>query len=351
LNSWRRALRFIATQQRGVKKARGIERRAVTLAAGKERINADVYTCSNAEDPTIVFLHGMSPLGISDPRQIVAAKALAAAGFRIICPELPEIRNLKVKAESIERFQKILRHLKENRELCPTGRFALFAPSFSGAICLKVAAHKDLADSITAVAALGAFSRIERSLNHLMHDEHADPYARLIILANFLPRLKEGRRLGRYYLAAAHDNWQETASRNPSLTGFEPTDERSKELRRLSPAERKLVARIAEDTAFRIALGGRLLRVMQDTLDAYNVSEVAGAIRAPVYLLHGAFDDVIPARESTELFPLLREARLVVTPLMGHSHAAVSLRLLVYIWGDVWRLVAGFAWFFRKAAE
>ncbi|MFZ5628194.1 MAG: alpha/beta fold hydrolase [Spirochaetota bacterium] len=347
MNSWRRALRFIATQQRGAKNALGIERRAVTIGLSKQRINADVYTPGNAEAPTIVFLHGMSPLGISDPRQIVAARALANAGFRIICPELPEIRNLQVEAGSIDRFRNILLHLKTNRDLCPGGRFALFAPSFSGAICLKVAATDQLADSITAVAALGAFSRIERSLNHLMHDEQADPYARLVILANFLPRLKEGKRLGRYYLAAAHDNWHETASRNPSLTGFEPTDERSKELRRLSIAERKLVARIAEDTAFRIQLGGRLLKVMQDTLDAYNVSEVAGAIRAPVFLLHGAGDDVIPARESTELFPLLREARLVVTPLMGHSHAAVSLRLI----GDVWRLVAGFAWFFRKAAE
>ena len=347
MNSWWRALRFIATQQRGARNSGRIDHRAVTIALRKERINADVFTPPQAEAPTIVFLHGMSPLGISDPRQIVAAKALASAGFRIVCPELPEIRNLKIEAGSIDRFRKILLYLQQNRDLCPPGRFALFAPSFSGAICLKAAADVQLAGSITAVAALGAFSRIERSLNHLMHDEHADPYARLVILANFMPRLKEGKRLGRYYLAAAHDNWQETASRNPSLHGFEPTDERSKELRRLTAAEQRLVARIEDDKPFRIQLGGRLLKVMQDTLDAYNVSEVAGAITAPVFLLHGAGDDVIPARESTELFPLLREGRLVVTPLMGHSHAAVSLRLI----GDVWRLVAGFAWFFRKAAE
>jgi pimeloyl-ACP methyl ester carboxylesterase len=347
LISWRRALRFIATQQRGARNSSRIDRQAVTFALGKERINADVYTQQQAEAPTIVFLHGMSPLGISDPRQIVAAKALASAGFRILCPELPEIRNLKVEAGSIDRFRKILLHLQQNRDLCPQGRFALFAPSFSGAICLKVAADVQLAGSITAVAALGAFSRIERSLNHLMHDEEADPYARLVILANFMPRLKEGKRLGRYYLAAAHDNWQETASKNPSLHGFEPTDERSKELRRLTAAEQRLVARIENDKPFRIQLVGRLLKVMQDVLDAYNVSKVAGAITAPVFLLHGAEDDVIPARESMELFPVLRDARLVVTPFMGHSHAAVSLRLI----GDVVKLVAGFAWFFRKAAQ
>ncbi len=347
MNSWLRALRFIATQQRGARNARGISRQAVQIAFGKERINTDVYTNGSAEAPTIVFLHGMSPLGISDPRQIVAARALAAAGFRVICPELPEIRNLKVEAGSIDRFRKILLNLRENLELCPKQRFALFAPSFSGAICLKVAADPELAPNITAIAALGAFSRIERSLKHLMHSDEADPYARLIILANFLPRLIEGKRLGRYYLAAAHDNWNETAAKNPSLTGFEPTDECKKELRRLTAAERKLILRIEEDKKFRIALGERLLQVMQDTLDAYNVSEVAAKIRAPVFLLHGADDDVIPARESTELYPLLKEALLVVTPLMGHSHAKVSLRMM----GDVLSLLAGFAWYFRKAAE
>lgn len=347
MNSWRRALRFVVTQQSGAKNIRGIERRTVTLASGKERIRADVYTTVQADAPTIVFLHGMSPLGIADPRQIVAAKALTAAGFRVVCPELPEIRNLRVEAESIGRFRNILHHLKNDPGLCPAGRFALFAPSFSGAICLKVAADSSVRDKISAVAALGAFSRIERSLQHLMHDDAADPYARLIILANFLPRLREGRRLSPYYLAAAHDNWQQTASQNPSLPGFGPTDVRSRELRRLNATERRLIDRIAVDKAFRVALGQRLLGVMQDTLDAYNVSDVAFRVAAPVFLLHGAGDDVIPARESAELYPLLKEARLVVTPLMGHSHAAVSLRLA----GDVWRLVSGLAWYFRKAAQ
>jgi pimeloyl-ACP methyl ester carboxylesterase len=305
LNSWRRALRFIATQQRGARNSGRIDRRAVTIVLGKECINADVYTPPQAEAPTIVFLHGMSPLGISDPRQIVAAKALASAGFRVVCPELPEIRNL------------------------------------------KVAADVQLAGSITAVAALGAFSRMEGTLSHLMHVKKADPYVRLIILANFLPRLKDGKRLGRYYIAAANDNWQETASKNPSLHGFEPTDERIKALRRLNAKERELVARIEDDAEFRLNLAQRLLPVMRRELSAYNVLKAAGSIKAAVFLLHGAEDDVIPARESMELFPVLRDARLVVTPFMGHSHAAVSLRLI----GDVVKLVAGFAWFFRKAAQ
>lgn len=289
----------------------------------------------------------MSPLGITDPRQVAVAEALAYAGFRVFCPELSEIRNLQVRSQSIERFALILKRLLADAQLCPHGRFALFAPSFSGAICLKVAADPVLAERITAIAAIGAFSRIERSLAHLMYDDTADPYARLVILANFLPRLKEGKKLGRYYLASAHDNWHETAAKNPVLAHFETTDDKAKEWRRLGSKERQLVKRIEHDKNFRVALGKKLLTVMQDTLDAYNVAEVAAAIKSPVFLLHGAGDDVIPPRESVELFPQLREAHLVVTPLMGHSDAAVSLKML----GDVFRLVRGFAWFFRKAVR
>lgn len=345
MNSFSRALRFIWTQQRGG--AREIRRTAKTLTSARLHINADIYTPAAENNRTIVFLHGMSPLGIADPRQVAAAKALSSAGFRVICPELPEIRNLRVEASSITRFRDTLKQILADEELCPGGRVALFAPSFSGAICLKVAADGEVRDRISAVAALGAFSRIERSLTYLMHADDADPYARLIIFANFLPRLKEGKNLARYYFAAAHDNWNATASQNPSLRGFEPTNTKAVELRRLKPNERRFIDRLENDRPFRIEFGDRLLSVMQDTMAAYNVSEVASEVAAPVFLLHGAGDDVIPARESVELSPLLPHSRLVVTPLMGHSHAAVSARMV----RDVWRLVSGFSWFFGHAAR
>lgn len=289
----------------------------------------------------------MSPLGISDPRQMKAAAALAAAGFRVICPEIPDIRNLQVTGESIEIFIGLVQSICENADLCANGRAALFAPSFSGAICLKAAADPRIAGSITAICALGAFSRIERSLHYLMHTDEADAYARLIILANFLPRLKIGKGLKRYYLAAAHDNWNATASRNQNLSGFSQTNMAAAELKRLTPVQRRLVNRIENDKPFRRELGKKLLTVMSDTLAAYNVAEVATEVKAPVFLLHGAHDDVIPARESTELYPLMHRARLVVSPFIGHADTAVSLKQLP----DVWRLISGFAWYFRCATN
>lgn len=339
------AFRFILAQQRRGGARSSAPRQTLSLALGKVRYAADLYRCASETATTIVFLHGMSPLGISDPRQIKAARALAAAGFHVLCPEIPDIRNLQVTGESIEVFIKLIESICRDAKICPQGRVALFAPSFSGAICLKAAADPRIADSITAICALGAFSRIERSLHYLMHTDDADAYARLIILANFLPRLKIGKGLKRYYLAAAHDNWNATASRNQNLSGFSQTNMAAAELKRLTPMQRRLVNRIENDKPFRRELGSRLLTVMSDTLAAYNVAEVATEVKAPVFLLHGAQDDVIPARESTELYPLMHRARLVVSPFIGHADTAVSLKQLP----DVWRLVSGFAWYFRCA--
>lgn len=322
-------------------------RRTVFLPLGKSRFSAELYLPAEKDPATIIFLHGMSPLGISDPRQVKAAEALRAAGFRVICPEVADIRNLRVTAESIEVFVRLVEAILTDPALCPTGRAALFAPSFSGAICLKAAVDPRIADSLSAVCALGAFSRIERSLHYLMHTDDADAYARLIILANFLPRLKIGKNLGRYYLAAAHDNWNMTASRNKNLSGFTETNRAANELRRLSSREKNLIKRLENERPFRHEIGEKLLAVMQDTLAAYNVADVAHDVRAPVFLLHGAKDDVIPARESTELYPLMQNARLVVSPFIGHADTAVSLKRLP----DVWRLVAGFAWYFRCIAR
>lgn len=339
------ALRFILAQQRSGSVRSLARRKSLALNLRKKRFAADFYEPRKTATDTIVFLHGMSPLGISDPRQMKAAAALAAAGFRVICPEIPDIRNLQVTGESIEVFIGLVESICDNADLCSNGRVALFAPSFSGAICLKAAADPRIAGRISAICTLGAFSRIERSLHYLMHTDDADAYARLIILANFLPRLKIGKGLKRYYLAAAHDNWNGTASRNENLAGFSPTNMALAEMKRLTAGQRRILQKIENDKPFRRELGTQLLTVMSDTLAAYNVAEVAAEVRAPVFLLHGESDDVIPARESTELYPLMQRARLVVSPFIGHADTAVSLKQLP----DVWRLVSGFAWYFRWA--
>jgi fermentation-respiration switch protein FrsA (DUF1100 family) len=87
------------------------------------------------------------------------------------------------------------------------------------------------------------------------------------------------------------------------------------------------------------ALGPLLLPQVQAFAADPSVSpERSPAPSAPVYLLHGADDMVIPAIEATLLAQALRsqtQVHLLATPLITHAEVDRSAQL-----GDIWSLVS-----------
>lgn len=333
-------------QQRGLshKAVAAQHRRFADMPAGKKTLHTAIYDSSGSNPTPIVFLHGMSPLGISDPRQVRAVQAMVHAGFRVICPEIPAIRNLLIEAGSIAVFIAFLKDLLGDQKLAPSGRIALFAPSFSGAICLKAAADPLLVDKISAVCAMGSLAGIRGSMEYLFLSPEADEYARLIVLANYLPLVKKYAGLDRLFFAMAHDNWSANAAENPLLPGIRKTGYAQETLRKLKAAQRKWAERLLADTTFRAEVFAELSPFMEKEIAAYDVLSVAQKISSPVFLLHGEGDNVIPPQESVDLAKGLRQNRLVLSPFVGHGDSRVSIGRIP----DVFRLVNGFAWYFRN---
>ena len=89
------------------------------------------------------------------------------------------------------------------------------------------------------------------------------------------------------------------------------------------------------------ALGAELLPVL-DRIDALPAVAVAGTVPsvrcAPVYLLHGADDTVIPAVETSLLARYLRQKRTPVQPLLSGliTHAEVDKTAAA---AETWKLV------------
>jgi pimeloyl-ACP methyl ester carboxylesterase len=343
---FRSALTFILAQQRGRTPAR-ITVRKETIRSGKVVFSADVYSPASVQKNPIVFLHGMSPLGIHDPRQVIAVNALAATGFRVICPELPEIKDLKITASSINAFVSVVAAICKDPNLCPSGRAALFAPSFSGAICLKAASMPQLVGRVSAICALGSMAQVRGSMEYLFLSDEADTYARYIVLSNYLPLVKKYQALAPVFAAMARDNWNYSASKNPHLTGYTPTDDAAKIIKKLTPKNRECAIALQKDVAYRKEVFAELTPYMETELQAYDIVSVAEKIAAPTLLMHGQSDNVIPPGESLRLAPHLKRVKLVISPFLGHADTKVSLKLIP----DVFRLVSGFAYFFRHAAR
>ena len=88
------------------------------------------------------------------------------------------------------------------------------------------------------------------------------------------------------------------------------------------------------------AMGARVAPWIEELGGAAALSPVRSpATRAPVFLLHGRDDNVIPTSETPLLATYLeragnRHVRSLVTPLLSHADARSDAPL-----GDVWRLV------------
>lgn len=341
-----RSLRFIMAQQRE-RTSVAVERQTTQISVGRKLIRLDSFVPKRHAPTPIIFLHGMSPLGIDDPRQIIAVEALAAAGFKVLCPEINAIRQLRIRRESLVLFNEVVLKILSTSTLSPTGRISLFAPSFSGAICLRTAAEPRLYDKIQAVCTIGTLAGLRRSIEFLFTNA-ADPYARDIVLANYLPRIKKYKKIASIFRASALDNWHESAAKNAALQANISTRLRATEhLARLTKRERKLYESLAANMELCRRVFSELEPYMAREFAAYDVATVANQVIAPVFLLHGKHDNVIPPIESEELASKLHRCRLVVSPFIGHSDARFLARFI----GDAYRLIAGFAWYFGHAAR
>jgi acetyl esterase/lipase len=89
----------------------------------------------------------------------------------------------------------------------------------------------------------------------------------------------------------------------------------------------------------------QVITMFNDSWSGYRVPDDFPLDMPPVFLLHGRQDRVIPPGESRRLAQLLQDRgvshRLCVTDFLGHGDAVISLARLP----QLYRLLAGFAWF------
>jgi predicted esterase len=90
-----------------------------------------------------------------------------------------------------------------------------------------------------------------------------------------------------------------------------------------------------------VAVLGRTLLPYLEELggDAALSPERSPATRAPVFLLHGAMDNVIPSTETPRVAAYLRahgnsRVEFLLTPLVSHADTAPAIRI-----ADAWALV------------
>jgi pimeloyl-ACP methyl ester carboxylesterase len=267
--------------------------------------------------PAMVLVHGVHAKGIEEPRLQRFARAVARSGIVALTPEVEELSDYHVAPRSMDTVGAAVRALRSR-----TGgrKVGVMGMSFGGGVALLTAADPRFAGDVAFVVAVGAHDDLARVSHFFATNEIADPsgapsglraheYGATVLVythvEDFFPEgdVPAARDALRFWL------WEEREKARASAA-------------RLSPASKEKVEKLfAADLApVRAELLAEIEKKKED-MKAVSPHGRLGGLRAPVYLLHGAGDTVIPPTETLWLAEDVPPAYLrsvLVSPAIQH---------------------------------
>ncbi len=315
-----RALAFLAgvSLVRDVRPGRPILLRGSDASLG----TADLYRpTARMPSATVLFVHGMSLRAHRDPRVIAACNALAAAGLQVVAPRIAGLCDLEMDPEIPTRIADILLGCSADPALGCPDRVGIVSASFAAGLCLKAAARAEVERAAGALLLVGTYVDAQRLLLHLLTSPGADPFGRLILLRAFL-RSDPGvpRRVLDAMDAALADESLRGDPRLPGVLASLPAD------------DRHTFERLRDDPEEGARLAARIATEHRAEIDAFSALEELPYVAAPVVLVHGRQDRVIPPSESADAATLLDSygvpCRHLATSLVDHGDLSSPVRQL-----------------------
>jgi dienelactone hydrolase len=267
--------------------------------------------------PAIIVLHGVHHLGIDEPRLENFATAMAACGIQVLTPELPDIKDYQVGANSIATIGESAEWLTHTDGGRPVGVLGL---SFSGGLSLLAAADPQYQKNIRFVMAVGSQDEMSRVAAYYRtgEDERPDGSEETLAPHEYGPLVLEYEHVGEFVPA------QDVAPIRAVLRAHLYEDPRAEHaaLLRLSTTQ-TTEAKALMDTS------SPATRTALERADERHVSDMAAvsphgrlaALKTPVYLLHGAGDNIIPSAETEWMAAELPKRSLkavLISPVLSH---------------------------------
>lgn len=296
------------------------------LAIGATNIRARLYRPARASSPRgLILAHGVHHLGIDEPRLRTLAYAFARAGMVVLTPELGPLADYRIDDPgNRETLRASVRWLAGRDDLVRRGGVGLLGVSFAGGLSLRVAGDRDLDGALAFVASIGGHHDLARVARFFVTDEIEAPEGAtpwkahdygLAVLVYDAPE--------RFVSAA------DAPALRASVRGFlhETYGAASMASLALSPDGAAIYDRVFQRD--RHALRDRVLAALPAMAGPMAESSPRGrigAIRVPIFLLHGAGDDVVPPSETRWIAAEARAAGVPCTELLSEviGHAEVG---------------------------
>ncbi|MDP1572007.1 MAG: hypothetical protein Q8L86_18570 [Vicinamibacterales bacterium] len=326
-------------------------------------IPARLYRPEGAVRRAVTLVPGVHMDGIDEARLAGMAEDLAASGIAVLTVATPDLQRFRVTPASTDIIEDAALWLSAHSGLAPDGRIGMIGISFSGGLSIVAAGRPALRDHVAFVMSFGGHGDLPRVMRYLCSAEAppledlGDIVARVpgaseiviqpphdyglavvllgvadrgIVPPDQVERLRSG--IGIFLLASS------LAAVQPERAAAEFA--RARDYAGMQPEPARTWLGWVNDRAVG-ELGPRLLPVIDaiggDPVDPALSPERAPAPSAPVFLLHGTADNVIPSTETVRLAAHLERHTTVHALLSGLiTHAEVDRPPST---SEVWRLV------------
>jgi dienelactone hydrolase len=308
--------------------------RKATVPTRFGELRARVYVPTIGYERTVLLTPGVNALGIDEPRLVSFARHLASTGLLVVTPELPDLSRYLVTARSTDMIEDAAAWLSGNRELGRGGPIGLMGISFAGGLSVVAAGRPSLRGRLGFVFSFGGHANFQRVLRYLCTgDEPRAPdgtasktpaphdYGVAILALDLADRLvpdaqREPLRAGiETFLHASH---LALFDRAKAAEAFGRAAAMEAGLEEPARTILHLVNRRESEE-----LGRRLLPHTAALGDVPALSpDQSPPPDAPVFLLHGDEDNVVPAAETLLLAEHHRRhtsVRVLLTPLISHA--------------------------------
>jgi fermentation-respiration switch protein FrsA (DUF1100 family) len=306
----------------------------------------------------VLLVPGVHAMGIDEPRLTALSGELAGSGLAVVTMELPDLMTYAFSARSVDEIEDGIAWLSAQPNLTADGHVGVMGISFAGGLSLVASGRRSVRDKVAFVLSFGGHGDLPRTLRYLCtgveprhpdDDVDAAPHirpphdygvaviligvAREMVPAGQVAPLRHGIVT---FLTASQIDLVDKAK---AATIFESA-------KRQAAALPEPAASLMKDVNARDVktLGAKLLPVLEHVRYSAALSpERSPAPAAPVYLLHGIDDRVIPSVETVLLARHLEgktRVKYLLSTLITHAEvdraaAASDVLKLVGFWADL----------------
>jgi dienelactone hydrolase len=326
------------------------DERELTVPWRGGQLRARLYVPRGSSDRAMLLVPGVHAAGVDEPRLVQFARDLAGVRHTVLTAELTDLTQYRITPRTTDMIEDAATWLAAQPELTAGGPIGMMGISFAGGLSIVAASRPALRDRIAFVMSFGGHGDLARTLRYLCtgiqpDGQHRPPhdYGVAIILLSVADAVvppEQVEPLRAAILTFLEGSRLDMVDKARSATEFARAQALAAAL--AEPA-RSLMRYVNERDVTH--LGARLLPHVTKIGDDRMLSpSLEAAPAAPVYLLHGTDDNVIPAIESSLLADTLRARGVTVhqlaTPLITHaevdrSATAAAMWRLVRFWAGL----------------